>query len=450
MLTFLRILAVLAILGVVALALLVFWPAGLTEPRELALTDEAMLMPEVDEAAYPRLATVAADCSACHTAEEGKPFAGGRPFPTPMGVVYSSNITPDDETGIGHYTLDEFRAALVDGVREDGAHLYPAMPYANYRKLSERDIEAIYRYVMEEVEPVSSPNRANEMTFPFNQRFGVRMWKWLSLPDPGFDAPDDPILARGAYLVEGPGHCGACHTPRNALYVQQGYGADDPDFLAGGKLNGWPVPSLRGKDGAPARWSEEELAFFLRTGRNAETAVTGEMTLVVEHSLQHLPDSDIGAMVAYLRHIAPGGGGQPGPAPDPDTIRATALWNDAGPDTSQAMLSAADPDTLDLGARLYLDNCSGCHFEDGRGSDRVVPELDGNPMINAESPTGLVHTILEGARLPSTREAPYPIEMPAFSDRLSDEEVAALATFVRGAWSNSAGPVDAGAVEDQR
>lgn len=448
---FLRILAALVILGLFAVAVLVFWPLNLTEPDEIALADSAMAWPDVEEANYPHLAVIAADCAACHTAEDGERFAGGRGFPTPMGTVYSSNITPDEETGIGGYTLDEFRAALVDGVREDGAHLYPAMPYTSYRKLAERDVEALYDYMMNEVEPVRAGPHDNEMIFPFNLRFGIRAWKWFSMPDPGFEAGDDPILARGAYLIEGPEHCGACHSPRNLLFIQEGRDASDPEFLSGGELNGWPVPSLRGEDGAPARWSESELVAYLRTGRNRESGVGGEMKEVVAHSLQKLPDSDLNAIVTFLRKLAPNGGGAPEPGMvEDDGIRATALWDAEDANDTVALLTSADPDALDIGARLYLDNCSGCHFSDGRGSEGVVPHLDGNAIVNADSPVAVIKTILNGAALPSTRQAPYAIEMPGFGDRLSDAEVAELASFVRGAWSNDAPEVAADAIDAQR
>lgn len=450
--TFLGIIAGLVVLGLIALAALVFWPLNLTEPDEITLADDVMTWPEVEDGDYPHLAVIAADCSACHSAEGGAPFAGGRAFPTPMGTIYSSNVTPDDETGIGTYTLDEFRAALVDGVRSDGAQLYPAMPYTNYRKLAERDVKALYDYMMNQVEPVRNTPPDDEMTFPFNLRFGIRAWKWVSMPDPGFaGGSDDPVLARGAYLVEGPEHCGACHSPRNALFVQAGYDASDPDFLSGGELNGWPVPSLRGEDGAPARWSEDALAAYLRTGRNAESGVAGEMTLVVEHSLQELPDSDLDAIVAYLRALAPNGGGNDkGELVPADSTRADALRDADDGKGTIAMLTSADPDALDLGARLYLDNCSGCHFSDGRGSDSVVPRLDGNAIVNAQSPVAVIKTILDGATLPSTRQAPYALAMPGFAERLSDAEVAELASFVRHAWSNDAPAVAAETVGDHR
>lgn len=442
--TFLRIVgilvAALVVVAVVFLCVVIFWPLDRTTAEEIALAPDSMALPDIPEGEYPHLATTAADCSACHTAKGGKPFAGGRPFPTPFGTIYSSNITPDLDTGIGDYSLDEFRAAVVDGIRADGAHLYPAMPYPDYRHMAERDIEAIYNYLTEEVEPVHAANREPDLTFPFNLRFGLRVWKWFALPEPGFQPPDDPVIARGAYLVEAAGHCGACHTPRNMLMIEKGYTAADPDFLAGGKLGDWSVPTLRGEDGAPARWSADNLGDYLRTGRNIHTGTTGEMRLVVSHSLQHLPESDVKAIVAYLRSIAPNGGGAVPERPAAGG-RAESLWAAVEEGGTTAMLASADPEALGPGALLYLDNCAACHLVDGKGGDRVIPELDGSPTVTASSTGGLLNIILHGAELPSTEAAPMSLEMPSFADRLSDEEIAALATFVRSAWSNDAGSV---------
>jgi len=450
MVTFLRILLAVVIVGVIGLILFIFVPPQTTEPREDLAAD---WQPQEGQGEYVmRLA----DCAACHTAEDGEPFAGGHEIDSPLGVIYSANITPDPETGIGDYSLDDFRAALYDGVREDGAHIYPAMPYDNYRFLTEEDVRALYAYFMTEVDPVENAVAEPELPFPFDQRWALRAWKWVGLPDVDretetFDG--DEQLARGAYLVEGPGHCGACHSPRTATFVQDGFTASDDTFLSGGEIDGWTAPDLRGPDSPPQVWSAEQLARALATGRNAHASVVGEMALVVEDSLQYLTPEDMRALVAYLRHI-----GREGPAPDdapePEAETETAEMRtvdrlaDADTDTA-ALLTAADPD-MTLGARLYLDNCSACHFVDGRGANEVFPELDGNHLVTAEQPTGLIHMILEGAELPSTEERPMRLRMPGFAWRLTDEEVAELASFLRSAWSNDAGAVSAGMVEDLR
>ncbi len=433
MMIFLRILTALVLVGILALVAFIFVPVQIT-PAQTALADD-YVVPE-GQAEY---AMYLGDCAACHTAEDGERFAGGRAIESPMGTIYSSNITPDSGTGIGDVTLDQFRAALYDGIGKDGAHLYPAMPSANYRKLSEKDVRALYTYFMDDVAPVANDVREAEMTFPFDQRWGIRAWKWLAYEPPGFFGEyDDAQLDRGAYLVEGPGHCGACHTQRNALFVQDGYTARDATFLGGGEIAGWQAPDLRGPQSAPQMWSAEELTKWLRSGRNAHTGVTGEMQLVVGESLQHFTDDDIGAVVAYLRKI-----GTDGPAPDTPPAQSDEITE------TERLLASADP-KMDLGARLYLDNCNACHFVNGRGADEVFPELDGNSLVTAKGATGLMTVILQGAELPSTETRPMRLRMPGFADRLSDDEVATLASFVRSAWGNTASAVEPGAVADLR
>ena len=437
--TFLKVVLAVVVIAVIGLLAFIFLPPQMTGPKVVLAADYQV--PEGGGAYAMRLS----DCAACHTAEGGKPFAGGRPIDSPFGVIYSSNITPDKDTGIGTYTLDEFRNALYDGIRQDGAHLYPAMPYANYRKLSETDVRALYHYFTQELEPVSNRVPETALSFPFNQRWGIRAWKWLALPDPAFVPPfDDEQLNRGAYLVEGPGHCGACHSPRNALFMQSGYSSRDDQFLTRGEIAGWMAPDLRNGKSAPQSWSAEQLALFLATGRNSHTAVTGEMTLVVEESLQYLSDDDLAAIVAYLRKI--GGKGQASSTPEDEGKLQDA--DNAAPTTE--LLASAHPD-MALGPRLYLDNCNACHFTDGKGADEVFPELDGNSLVNSEQAKGLVSVILGGAELPSTKHRPYSLRMPGFGDRLSNQEVAELATFLRQAWSNKAGPVsidDVAAIRD--
>lgn len=437
---FKTLLALIVIAGLALLAF-IFVPVQTTAPKKQLAADYQV----------PKGAGVYAmrlgDCAACHTAEGGKPFAGGRPIESPFGIIYSSNITPDPDTGIGSYTLDEFRAALYDGMRKDGAHLYPAMPFANYRKLSEEDVRALYKFFTKDLKPVKNRVPETALTFPFNQRWGIRAWAWMALPDPSFKPPfEDAQLNRGAYLVEGPGHCGACHSPRNILFAQKGYKAADDAFLSGGEIGGWEAPDLRSSTSAPQTWSAKELALFLTSGRNAHSAVTGEMSLVVKDSLQYMTDDDVAAIVAYLREI-----GTNGPAKPKSANSATQQTpsKDTSEDDTTKLLAAANPD-IPLGPRLYLDNCNACHFTNGKGANEVFPSLDGNSLVNAKKATGLINVILNGAELPSTEKRPYSLRMPAFADRLSDQEVAELATFVRQAWSNNAEPVSADAVQQIR
>ena len=442
--TFLRILGALVIIGVVALLAFIFWPVSRSAPQQVAAS-----APEPAE--HGEYAMRLADCAACHTAEGGEPFAGGRPIESPVGTIYSANITPDPETGIGGWTLAEFRGALIDGLDDEGHHLYPAMPYTNYRGLTETDIAGLHHYFIEELEPVRNDVPANDLPFPFDQRWGLRAWKWVAMPDVGFASgahSNDPI-ERGAYLVEGPGHCGACHSPRNTLFVQDGYTADDAGFLTGGVIAGWTAPALRGDDSAIAGWTAEEVAQILGTGRNAHAAINGEMALVVEDSTQYFTEDDMTAMSRYLVRLDDNGAETAQTQETPSGGLAERLSDDPATETER-ILASADPG-MPEGARLYLDNCGACHFVDGKGADEVFPELDGSSIVQAGEPTGLISMILHGGALPSTEARPYALRMPGFADRLSDEEVATLATFLRSAWNNEAsGAVEAGAVADMR
>lgn len=427
--TLLNIVLGLVVLGGVALLAFIAVPVQRTPPQQEVA---AGWQPEDGQGEY---AMRLADCAACHTAPGGEMFAGGRAIESLLGTIYSSNITPDDATGIGGYSLDDFRAALYDGVRPDGTHLYPAMPYENYRKLTEEDVRALFHYFTEEVEPIRNDTREADLPFPFDQRWTLRGWKWLALDEPGFRADaENPVLARGEYIVEGPGHCSACHTPRNAIMAEAAVEVSDEAFLSGGKIAGWTAPALRGAGSAIAGWSQEDLVAIFSTGRNAHAAVNGEMQLVIRDSTQFMSEDDLAAMSAFLVGLNDGG----------------ATPERSGDSTgTEALIASADPD-MPLGARLYIDNCNACHFADGRGADEVFPELDGNSLVTAESPTGLISMILGGSELPSTPKRPYSLRMPGFAGRLTDEEVAELASFVRQAWSNDAAAVSADDVADLR
>jgi alcohol dehydrogenase (quinone), cytochrome c subunit len=418
-----RAIRALVILGGIAILGLIFIPESRTPPVKSLAPDFQSLK------GSGAVVEHAADCAGCHTAPGGMPFAGGRGIESPFGVIYATNITPDRQFGIGTYSLDEFRAALYDGVRKDGTHLYPAMPYANYRKITEEDVRALYAYFRGEVAAVPQAAPKTRLGFPFNQRWGIRAWNWVALPKAGFTAHlGDEKLDRGAYLVEAAGHCGACHTPRNLLFAERGYDSSSPDFLTGAMLGSWPAADLRARDSAAQRWSDTEVADLLSSGRNATKAVGGEMAVAIEHSLQYLPKYDLEAIVAYLKAIKQ----------DRSSTAAGTQRKEAQP--TAAILAGASPQ-MSLGARLYLDNCNACHFVDGRGAPGVFPSLDRNDLVTAVAPDGLITVILDGTAMPSTERRPERLKMPGFGKRLSDAEVATLATFVREAWSNNASPV---------
>jgi mono/diheme cytochrome c family protein len=365
----------------------------------------------------------AGDCVACHSAPGKATFAGGLPIDSGHGIIYSTNITPDKLRGIGNVTETQFADMVRKGVRPDGTYLYPAMPYPSYAKVSDADIKALYAYFMGGVKPSNYVPPENTMGFPFNLRFGMRVWNWFFSSDAPFKAQAgwSADVSRGAYLVEGLGHCGSCHTPRGFALNEKGLDGSSKYYLAGGQLGDWPVPSLRGLP----RWDQAAIVDYLQTGRNINGAVAGEMTSVVAHSTSHLSDADLRSVAAYLKTLPP--------------VAASHAVKAQGRQETITKLTKAQ--NLSLGERLYLDNCAACHFVTGKGATRVFPALDGATVINAENPYALLHVILAGERTPSTAKAPSILVMPGFARRLSDAEAAALATFLRQGWTNTADAV---------
>ena len=381
----------------------------------------------------------AGDCVACHTAKDGKPFAGGLPMETPIGMIYSTNITPDP-TGIGAYSFDDFDNAVRHGVAKNGSTLYPAMPYPSYARVNQADMQALYAYFMQGVKPVAQENKAVDIPWPLSMRWPLAMWRWTFAPAVADFTPmlgQNPVVSRGAYLVEGLGHCGACHTPRALTLQEKALSATDGStFLSGSApLEGWIAKNLRGdhKDGLGS-WSEEQLVQFLKTGRSDRSAVFGGMSDVIVHSMQYMSDADLTAIARYLKTL---------PAVDStnaphqyDPAVADALWN--GDDSKR-------------GAAVYIDNCAACHRTDGHGYTRVFPALAGNPVLQSDDPTSLIHIVLKGGTLPATHTAPSTFTMPGFDWRLSDQEVADVVNFIRTSWGNKGSdvkPADVKALRD--
>ncbi|HDS1733527.1 cytochrome c [Pseudomonas sp. BP8] len=376
----------------------------------------------------------AGDCVACHTGHvDGKPFAGGLGIASPIGTIYSTNITPDKKTGIGEWTYGEFERAVRRGIGHDGSALYPAMPFPSYAKVTDDDVQALYAYFMQGVAPVEQPNKANDVPWPLSIRWPLAYWRSLFSPAPEASSvsASETQIARGAYLVQGLGHCGSCHTPRALTLQEKGLDESASGYLTGTELNGWSVPALRGMP----HWSEEELVEYLGTGRNAKASVAGEMTDVIANSTSHMSDADLQAMAMYLKSLAPA----KTPAYQRQTERSAA---------TVAKLTAAKD--LTLGERLYIDNCGACHFVSGKGAERVFPQLDGASVVNADNAEALLHVILAGAATPSTSRAPSVLPMPGFAERMDDAEVAELATFLRQGWSNQASAVTAEQVRHVR
>ncbi|MGE5478208.1 MAG: c-type cytochrome [Bacteroidales bacterium] len=379
---------------------------------------------------------IAADCIACHTAPGGKPFAGGLAMETPIGTIYSTNITPS-ATGIGAYTYADFAAALRDGVAKDGHRLYPAMPYPSYAKLTEADMQAMYAYFMSEVAPVEQANRDSDIPWLLSMRWPLALWNAMFVSTTPFApaAGKDEMWNRGAYLVEGPGHCGSCHTPRGIGFQEKALGhADGESFLAGGTIDGWFAKSLRGDKGwGLGDWSEGDIVQFLKTGRTARTAAFGGMTEVISHSTQHMPDDDLLAMARYLKSLPPQGG--KGYAPrSGDTIYADLRKGDFSR----------------RGAVTYVEYCQSCHRADGNGAPGIFPALAGNSAVLPDNSASLVRVVLAGGRMPVTADGPHrAFAMPGFA-RLSDSEVADVLTFIRTSWGNNAPAVSASEVAAAR
>jgi alcohol dehydrogenase (quinone), cytochrome c subunit len=384
-----------------------------------------------------RYLSVAADCSGCHTAPGGKPFAGGLAIDSPLGAIYSTNITPDPKSGIGKFTLTDFDRAVRHGIDDEGVTLYPAMPYPSYALMSDEDAAALYTYLMHAVEPVANAQHANAIPWPLSIRWPVAIWRKLFAPSP--DAPPfnasryaDPVVARGAYLVEALGHCGSCHTPRTITLQEKALDDSSDLFLAGGeRIGGWVAVNLRGNVGdGLGSWSKEDIIATLRTARNAERSVIGApMSEVVVHSTQNLSEADLQSIAAYLKTLAPSPGRTLKFAANPATAAALAKGHEA-----------------DRGAQLYDDNCAACHHTDGAGSPKAMPKIAGNSSVLADDPHSLIRLVLGGSALPGTSQAPSPLGMPGFGWRLSNEEVAELLTFIRTSWGNQAASVRAGEV----
>jgi mono/diheme cytochrome c family protein len=374
----------------------------------------------------------AGDCIACHTVPKGQPYAGGLPLDTPIGKVYSTNITPDLETGIGRYSTADFVKVMRTGVAKDGHRLYPAMPYTSYAKLTQDDLLALDAYFRQGIKPVRHPNRPTRLKWPLSMRSLMAVWNALYLKQGEYAANPEQNSSwnRGAYLVQGLGHCGGCHTPRGLAGQEK---ADSErkgkHFLAGAMLDNWEASPLTAKlDTGLQAWSKAEIVEFLKTGRTARMAAFGAMAGVIEKSTQYLTDQDLMAMAEYLKSL-------------PSSDRTRRVETEPAMRASQAFaaqqaLRAGDAGLR--GAQVYLDNCNACHHSDGTGAPRIFPNLAKNEVVNAKDPISLIHLVLTGSAMPSTQTAPSAIAMPDFGWRLSDEELADVLSFVRGSWGNHA------------
>ncbi len=369
-----------------------------------------------------RALAIAGDCIACHTAPGGVPFAGGLPLETPFGTIMTPNLTPDEATGIGRWTVDDFARAMHEGVRPDGRQLYPAFPYPFYTKVARADVEAIYAY-LRTLDPVTSRVDRDTMPFPFNIRAAMSGWNSLFFT-PGAFKPDpqrSEEYNRGAYLVEGLGHCGACHTPLNALGANK---ASQP--LQANRINDWTAPNLTNDARLGlGSWSVDEVVTYLRTGRNATGQASGPMGEVIAHSTSQMPVADLRAMAIYLKERGTAGSTAPSPLPASDARMRT-------------------------GEAIFIDTCSACHTSTGAGIANIFPRLAKNPVVQQDDPATLVRVVLAGARAVATAAAPTAPAMPSLGYRLNDEQVAAVLTYVRNSWGNAAEAVSSADVQRVR
>ncbi len=369
-----------------------------------------------------RYLATAADCSGCHTIpERDESYAGGREIETPFGNITSPNITPDRETGIGNYTDDAFDAAVRKGIRSDGKRLYPAMPYTAYTKMSRDDVLAI-RAFLNTVPAVHTEYARSRLTFPLNIRTGMRAWNVLYFKEGEFrtDPQKSPEWNRGAFLVEGPGHCGACHTPKSMLG-----GDKSSQYLHGSYLQGWFAPDITNDQRRGlGRWSADDVVAYLKTGHNRFTAATGPMAEEVTLSSSQMTNDDLKAIAAYLKSLP-------------------------GRDDTPAPLPASDP-MMTAGQAIYRDTCSACHTLDGKGASHLFPSLASSPSVHSDDPTTLIRIVLRGARSVATKEEPTSPAMPPFGWQLNDAQVAAVLTYVRNSWGGAAPPVAAGDIQHAR
>ena len=369
-----------------------------------------------------------ANCATCHTAEGGQPYAGGREFRTPFGTLYSTNITSDNETGIGGWSFQDFHDAMKHGERPDGTQLYPAFPYTAFARLTDSDIASLYLY-MRTIEPVSNTGKPNALHFPYSVRPLMRFWKALFHDGDTYE-PDRTRSAmwnRGAYLVEGPGHCGACHTPRNFLGAEREdlalTGGSIIDKVGAGKFREWSSANLTPAKVGLSRWSESDIAAYLKTGKNVHTVVQGPMNEVVMDSTSHLDDADLQAIASYLKGIP-----------------------------ANAQASGREPDEAgkETGEVLYTVHCGTCHLPTGEGDEILGVPLAGNPIVQAANPSSLINIILYGPQLPPP---PFVVDrtlMKMHGKRLSDADIASIASYIRTSFGNEAGAVTPEQVKRQR
>ena len=362
----------------------------------------------------------AGDCMSCHLRDGGEPLAGGLGLKTPFGVIYSPNITSDRDTGIGKWTSDQFYRAVHDGVEHEGKNLYPAFPYPWFRLVSRQDDDAMLAFLKTTPAVRYSPPK-NELHFPLNIRSTVKGWNLLYLDSHDFQTNQHqtPQWNRGAYLVNGLGHCGECHTPKNVFGAVKA-----SQSFYGGPVDNGIAPDLTSNDRTGlGRWNAADIAEYLGSGRNSHAGASGAMADVISYSTSLMTDADRQAIAVYLKSRSP---------------------------SPSAANARPDDGAMRRGAAIYSDVCASCHLEKGVGQPRYFPPLGPNALLQQSDPIGLEQLILAGGRIGTSRGSPSPLTMPSFAWKLSDQEVADVATFIRNSWGNQASAVSASDVRKAR
>jgi len=353
-------------------------------------------------------------CAECHTAKGEAPYAGGYPMATPFGTIYSTNITPDPDTGIGTWSEVAFARAMREGVAQDGSLLYPAFPYDHFARLTDEDVAALYAYFMTRA-PVHAPARANDLQFPLNIRYMLAGWRLLFFRSERFapDAGKSAAWNRGAYLAEGLSHCGACHTPRNRLGAESA-----SDAYAGAVIDNWVAPPLTAANPAPVPWTQRELQLYLHDGSTALHGVAAGPMAPVVHGLAALPEADIEAIAFYIADLDGAGG------------RAAATAAAIARAMSYAALGTGHG--VDADTRLYIAACASCHYNAG-APNALRPDLALSSALYLPDPNNLIQPVLHGI---GSREGIPDIVMPGFGHALSENDIARIAAYLRRTRTN--------------
>lgn len=382
----------------------------------LVLIVVAGVAPARDTIEQGRYLTLVGDCASCHTTRGGAPFSGGRVLGTPFGAIPAPNLTPDRETGLGAWSADDFYRAMHNGKGHDDRSLYPVFPFTSYTKVTRADTDAMFAY-LKSLPPVKRASIEPMLRWPYSMRSLMASWRLLYFDEGEFqnDPKRTPAWNRGAYLVQGLGHCNECHANRNNFGAMVSV-----PYLAGGiiPVQNWYAPDLSmGPNGGLAGWSEADVVALLKTGRSAKGTAFGPMAEVVLQSTQHLTDEDLAAMATYLKSL---------PERDPPAQRE----------------SAADArDFARTGQKVYVEQCADCHGVDGHGKGDAYPPLDRNASVTEPTGINAIRMVLSGGFAPATHDNPRPYSMPPFSQKLSDDDAAAVVTYIRQAWSNKAASV---------